>query len=169
MGGAACAAAPPAWAEATSCERASRAPALMKFCFARSWLRFRFAAASARQNNWRAARAFKPAVAGSETGPVIPGDEVGSSAYQANTQELRAAWRASHHLLQLSLARQQLGLPSVQRMAALQTLQVGGGRYATPYALVRALKAGGVQAPAALVGLFKGEAIGKRLVQVAPE
>jgi NADPH-dependent curcumin reductase CurA len=25
------------------------------------------------------------------------------------------------------------------------------------------------QAPAALVGLFKGEAIGKRLVQVAPE
>jgi ATP-dependent helicase/nuclease subunit A len=31
------------------------------------------------------------------------------------------------------------------------SLQLGGGRYATPYALVRALKAGGVQAPAAVV------------------
>ena len=29
-------------------------------------------------------------------------------------------------------------------------LQVGGGRYVTPYALVRALKAGGIQAPAAV-------------------
>ena len=29
-------------------------------------------------------------------------------------------------------------------------LQVGGGRYATPYAFVRALKAGGLKAPAAV-------------------
>ena len=45
----ACAAATPALAEATSCVRASSAPALMKFWFAKSWLRFRFAAASARR------------------------------------------------------------------------------------------------------------------------
>ena len=57
------------------------------------------------------------------------------------------------------LARFAMAAPEAQRAAVLAnlralpaaTLQVGGGRYATPYALVRALKAGGVQAPAALV------------------
>jgi iron complex outermembrane recepter protein len=77
--------------------------------FATESLNFSFNTATARQNNFRAARAFKPAVPGSETGPVIPGDEVGSSAYQAHNQELRAAWRDTNHLLKLSLARQQIG------------------------------------------------------------
>ena len=57
------------------------------------------------------------------------------------------------------LARFAIAAPAAQRDAVLAnlrallgvSLQLGGGRYATPYALVRALKAGGVQAPAAVV------------------
>ncbi len=56
------------------------------------------------------------------------------------------------------LARFAIAAPAVQRDAVLAnlrallvaSLQLGGGRYATPYAFVRALKAGGVQAPAAV-------------------
>ena len=57
------------------------------------------------------------------------------------------------------LARYAVAVPVTQRPAVLAnlrvlletTLLIGGGRYTTPYAFVRALKAGGVQAPAALV------------------
>jgi len=86
--------------------------------FATDTLNIALAAAKTKQNNFRAARAFKPAAAGSETGPIIPGDEVGSSAYEASNQELRLAWRSAQHLLQLSLGHQQIafeGFPN-QRM-----------------------------------------------------
>lgn len=54
------------------------------------------------------------------------------------------------------LARFAMAAPPTQRMAVLAnlralleaTLQVAGGRYATPYGFVRALKTGGMQAPA---------------------
>jgi len=57
------------------------------------------------------------------------------------------------------LARFAQAAPETQRGAVLAnlralleaTLQVAGGRYATPYALVRALRSGGVRAPAALM------------------
>jgi ATP-dependent helicase/nuclease subunit A len=56
------------------------------------------------------------------------------------------------------LARFAVAAPTVQRDTVLAnlrallaaSLQLGGGRYATPYAFVRALKAGGVQAPASV-------------------
>ena len=56
------------------------------------------------------------------------------------------------------LARFAAAAPANQREAVLAnlrallgvSLQLGGGRYATPYAFVRALKAGGVLAPAAV-------------------
>ena len=56
------------------------------------------------------------------------------------------------------LARFAAAVPQPQRSAVLANLrallavalQVAGGRYITPYALVRALKAGGIQAPAAV-------------------
>ncbi len=56
------------------------------------------------------------------------------------------------------LARYAAAAPGAQRSAVLANLrallsvalQVGGGRYITPYALVRALKAGGIQAPASV-------------------
>ena len=66
-------------------------------------------ATTVRQRNFRAAAPFKPATAGSETGPVIPGDEVASSAFEASNGELRLAWRESQHLVQLSLGRQRIG------------------------------------------------------------
>ena len=58
------------------------------------------------------------------------------------------------------LARFAVAVPATQRDAVLAnlrallvaSLQLGGGRYATPYGFVRALKAGGVQAPAAVDG-----------------
>jgi len=57
------------------------------------------------------------------------------------------------------LARFAQAAPAVQRDAVLAnlrallgvSLQLGGGRFATPYTFVRALKAGGVQAPAAVL------------------
>ncbi len=57
------------------------------------------------------------------------------------------------------LARFARTAPAVQRDAVLAnlrallgvSLQLGGGRFATPYTFVRALKAGGVQAPAAVL------------------
>ena len=56
------------------------------------------------------------------------------------------------------LARFGAAAPATSRVAVLSNLrallsnalQLGGGRYATPYAFVRALKAGGLQAPAAV-------------------
>ena len=58
------------------------------------------------------------------------------------------------------LARFAVAAPATQRDTVLANLrallaaalQIGGGRYATPYAFVRALKAGGVLAPAAVNG-----------------
>ena len=57
------------------------------------------------------------------------------------------------------LARFSTRVPAVQRAAVLSnlhtllsvSLQLGGGRFVTPYGFVRALKAGGVKAPAAVV------------------
>jgi ATP-dependent helicase/nuclease subunit A len=57
------------------------------------------------------------------------------------------------------LARFAAAVPAAQREAVLANLrallgvalQLGGGRFATPYGFVRALKSGGVQAPAAVV------------------
>ncbi len=57
------------------------------------------------------------------------------------------------------LARFAAAAPAAQREAVLANLrallgvalQLGGGRFATPYGFVRALKSGGVQAPAAVV------------------
>jgi ATP-dependent helicase/nuclease subunit A len=57
------------------------------------------------------------------------------------------------------LARFAAQAPAVQRRAVLSnlhtllsaSLQLGGGRFVTPYGFVRALKAGGVKAPAAVV------------------
>lgn len=62
-----------------------------------------------RQDNWRAARAFKPAAPGIEGGAPIAGDVVGSTAYQARNQALSVAWRTGEHLLQWRAGEQRLG------------------------------------------------------------
>lgn len=77
--------------------------------YATGQLSLSLAAATSRQQNFHAGGAFKPEAPGSETGPVIPGDEVASSAYQARNEEVRLAWREARHLVQLSLGRQRIG------------------------------------------------------------
>lgn len=68
-----------------------------------------YRAASTRRENYRAARDFKPETPGTEGGPPLPGDEVGSSAYRARNQELSLALRHEQHLLLLKAGRQELG------------------------------------------------------------
>lgn len=77
--------------------------------YATETLSLSLAAATTRQQNYRAARAFKPAAPGSETGPVIPGAEVASTTYRARNEEFRMAWRDARHLVQLTLGRQHIG------------------------------------------------------------
>jgi iron complex outermembrane recepter protein len=81
-------------------------------------LSINYSGASAEQGNYHAARAFKPVAPGSETGRPIPGDVVGSSAYEAFNQDLGIAVRSARHLLQLKFGQQHIrfeGFPN-QRM-----------------------------------------------------
>jgi iron complex outermembrane recepter protein len=69
-----------------------------------------YSESSSYADNYHAARAFKPAAQGREGGRLIPGDEVGSSAYHgATNRELGLALRHEGHLLQLDLSRQTVG------------------------------------------------------------
>jgi iron complex outermembrane receptor protein len=86
--------------------------------FATDTLNLNYNGAAAEQDNYRAARAFKPVAKGSETGDPIPGDIVGSSSYKAFNQDLGIALRSGHHLLQLKVGQQRIsfeGFPN-QRM-----------------------------------------------------
>lgn len=91
-------------------------------------LAMRYDGASRHARNYTAARAFKAATRGREGGPVLPGNEVGSSAYDANNHALTLAWRHQQHLLELALARQNLtheGFPNQRMdMTANQDTQV---------------------------------------------
>ncbi|WP_052162508.1 TonB-dependent siderophore receptor [Aquabacterium sp. NJ1] len=69
-------------------------------------------------DNYRAARGFKPAQAGTEGGRIIPADEVASSAYKFINQDVKLAWQHDEHLLELKLGEQHVlfeGFPN-QRM-----------------------------------------------------
>jgi iron complex outermembrane recepter protein len=69
-------------------------------------------------DNFRAAKGFKPAAPGTEGGPLIPADEVASSAYHFLNHELGVAWRQGPHLLRADLSQQRVffeGFPN-QRM-----------------------------------------------------
>jgi len=75
---------------------------------AQDWL-LRYSGASSAQDNYRAARAFKPAAAGTEGGAPIPGDEVASSAFDSRNQDIGVAFRHDGHLLQLDVGIQRIG------------------------------------------------------------
>lgn len=66
-------------------------------------------AATTRRDNLRAARDFKPVAPGSETGPVIAGDVIASSAYRTHNDDVALALRHEGHLLQIRLGRQDIG------------------------------------------------------------
>lgn len=74
------------------------------------WLHVSYTESGSKSGNYVAGRGFKPAAPGRENGPVIPGDEVGSSSYHgATNRDLGLALRHDGHLLQLNVSRQQIG------------------------------------------------------------
>jgi len=69
-----------------------------------------YSESSAQSDNYKAGGDFKVAEPGTEGGLVIPGDEVGSSAYDGvKNRSLGIALRHENHLLQLDLSRQNVG------------------------------------------------------------
>lgn len=83
-------------------------------------LSMRYDGSTVRANNYKAANAFKaPAViVGSLTGAAVAGDEVGSTSYKSENQQLAFALHRDNHLLELKLGLQNIpyqGFPN-QRM-----------------------------------------------------
>ncbi|HEX5354902.1 MAG TPA: TonB-dependent receptor, partial [Aquabacterium sp.] len=86
--------------------------------YANSQLNLSYSGITAQADNYSAAREFKPAQAGTEGGPVIPADEVASSAYKFINQDVNIAWKQDEHLLELKVGEQHVlfeGFPN-QRM-----------------------------------------------------
>ncbi|MEX8517412.1 MAG: TonB-dependent receptor [Leptothrix sp. (in: b-proteobacteria)] len=65
-------------------------------------------AASARSNNYRAGGDFKPAGPAALGRGWLDGNEIGSTAYQAQNQDVEVALRADAHLLRLQVGRQHI-------------------------------------------------------------
>ncbi len=81
-------------------------------------LNLNYNGATTEQDNYRAARIFKPAAPGTEGGAPIPGDIVGSTAHEGFNQDFGIALRHARHLLQLKVGEQHIrfeGFPN-QRM-----------------------------------------------------
>lgn len=86
--------------------------------YATNKLNLSYSGVTAQADNYTAARGFKPAQAGTVGGPVIPADEVGSSAYKFINQDVALAWLQDAHLLELKVGGQHVlfeGFPN-QRM-----------------------------------------------------
>jgi iron complex outermembrane receptor protein len=74
------------------------------------WVNLSIGQSDARSDNFKAAGDFKPAAPGTEGGPVIPGNVVGSSAYNGTIRRtLGLAFRIPGHLLQIEAGQQTVG------------------------------------------------------------
>jgi iron complex outermembrane receptor protein len=84
-----------------------------------SWLNVSYSESNSQSDNYTTGRNFKPVTQGREGGRFIPGDEVGSSAYNgATNRDVGVALRYENHVLQLNVSRQTVdfeGFPN-QRM-----------------------------------------------------
>jgi iron complex outermembrane receptor protein len=84
-----------------------------------SWVNLSYSESDSQSDNYTAGKDFKPVAQGREGGPLIPGDEVGSSAYNgARNRDAGLALRYEGHLLQLNVSEQRVdfeGFPN-QRM-----------------------------------------------------
>ena len=84
-----------------------------------SWLNVTYNESSSQADNYTAGKAFKPVAPGRENGPLLPGDEVGSSSYNgATNRDVGVSLRYEGHLLQLNASEQRAdfeGFPN-QRM-----------------------------------------------------
>ena len=77
---------------------------------AAEWASLTFRQSDSRSENFRAAGDFKPAEPGTEGGAPIPGNVVGSSAYQGTVRRsLGLALRTQGHLLELEAGQQKVG------------------------------------------------------------
>jgi len=75
-----------------------------------SWLNLSYSESNSNSDNYKAGRDFKPVTRGREGGPFIPGNEVGSSAYDgATNRDVGLALRYKNHVLQLNLSQQTVG------------------------------------------------------------
>ncbi|QTD45129.1 TonB-dependent receptor [Ottowia testudinis] len=86
--------------------------------FATQNISLRYSGAIARARNYTVGGAFKPVAPGTEGGAPLPGDEVGSSAYEARNHALSLALRRGDHQLRLAASLQDVpfeGFPN-QRM-----------------------------------------------------
>ncbi|MDR1076391.1 MAG: TonB-dependent receptor plug domain-containing protein [Xanthomonadaceae bacterium] len=81
------------------------------FTLATENLSLRYAGSTARSNNYRAARSFKPGMPAEYTtagSHWIHGSEVGSSAYRSDNHQLSVAYRLDDHLFDLKLGYQHI-------------------------------------------------------------
>ena len=86
--------------------------------YATASLSFGYTGAYAQSDNYRAGGDFKTYTFTGRAGHTLPADEVGSTAYRASNQSVRAAWRNGAHLLDLTYSYQDIpeeGYPN-QRM-----------------------------------------------------
>ena len=74
------------------------------------WLNLSYSESHSQSDNYTAGKAFKPVTQGREGGRLIPGDEVGSSAYNgAINRDVGLALRHEGHLLQMNVSQQTVG------------------------------------------------------------
>jgi iron complex outermembrane receptor protein len=73
-------------------------------------LNLTYSGSTSQSDNYTAGKDFKPVAQGQESGPLIPGNVVGSSAYSASkNQDIGLALQHEEHLLQLNLSEQKVG------------------------------------------------------------
>ncbi len=74
------------------------------------WLNLSYSESGSQADNYTAGKSFKPLAPGREGGPLLSGDEVGSSAYNgAKNRAVSLALRRDGHVLQLNVSEQQVG------------------------------------------------------------
>jgi iron complex outermembrane receptor protein len=92
----------------------------------------------ARSDNYHAGQAFKPAAPGREGGPLLPGGEVGSSAYRGGpSRALTVAARHGDHTLTFAVSQQIVlreGYPNQRMDMTGNRNEVLGARYVGKYA-----------------------------------
>jgi iron complex outermembrane receptor protein len=102
-----------------------------------SWLNVTYSESSSQADNYTAGKNFKPVTQGREGGPFIPGDEVGSSAYNgATNREVGVALRHEGHLLQLNASEQRVdfeGFPNQRMDMTYNKNQMANLRYTGQY------------------------------------
>lgn len=101
------------------------------------WLNLSYSESNSQSDNYTAGKDFKPVARGREGGPLIPGNVVGSSAYNgATNRDVGLAFRYEGHLLQLNLSQQTVGFegfPNQRMDMTSNDNKLINLRYSAPY------------------------------------